>query len=258
MSLHTDYEKMPGHWLLAQLGKTVLRPGGIELTKDMLTQLHITANDHVVEFAPGLGVTAKLTLQQNPTYTAIEQNEEAAKQVRTYLQAPKEQCLIGTAENINLPSNSATIVYGEAMLTMQSAKQKTTIIQEAHRILQPGGLYGIHEMSLTTKTIEDNVADVIRKDLIDAIRVNATPLLADEWQNILIAQGFEILYVKQVPMHLLQPKRLVQDEGMFGVMKIAKNVIINPKARKRVIKMKNTFTKYEPYLQGICIVARRL
>ena len=26
-------EKMPGHWVLARLGKRVLRPGGMELTK---------------------------------------------------------------------------------------------------------------------------------------------------------------------------------------------------------------------------------
>jgi hypothetical protein len=27
---------MPGHWLLARLGKQVLRPGGIELTQRVL------------------------------------------------------------------------------------------------------------------------------------------------------------------------------------------------------------------------------
>ena len=26
-------EKMPGHWVLARLGKRVLRPGGMELTR---------------------------------------------------------------------------------------------------------------------------------------------------------------------------------------------------------------------------------
>ena len=32
-------EKMPGHWLLARMGKRVLRPGGIELTSQLLAQL---------------------------------------------------------------------------------------------------------------------------------------------------------------------------------------------------------------------------
>jgi hypothetical protein len=28
--------KVPGHWVLAQLGQSVLRPGGMELTRRML------------------------------------------------------------------------------------------------------------------------------------------------------------------------------------------------------------------------------
>ena len=72
MNTHiVDYEKVPGHWLLASLGKTVLRPGGIQMTRQML-----------VEFAPGLGITAKMTLENKPTYTAIERDEEAAKSVQ--------------------------------------------------------------------------------------------------------------------------------------------------------------------------------
>ena len=59
-------EKMPGHWLLARLGKRVLRPGGRQLTNRMIEALNIRPSDAVVEFAPGLGATARLTLQQKP------------------------------------------------------------------------------------------------------------------------------------------------------------------------------------------------
>ena len=47
--------KMPGHWLLARLGKRVLRPGGLELTSRLLANLAIGPADAVVELAPGLG-----------------------------------------------------------------------------------------------------------------------------------------------------------------------------------------------------------
>ena len=255
MTAQLDYEKMPGHWLLASLGKTVLRPGGLQLTTTMLDQLNIQPTDKVVEFAPGLGVTAKMTLTKGPSYTAIEQNEDAAKKVRTYLNGENQQCLIGTAENTGLPDNHATIVYGEAMLTMQSPKQKTQIIREAKRILKVGGKYAIHEMSLTPAVLEEGIRENIRKDLVDAIRVNALPLLEQEWKEVLEKEGFEIEFVQSVPMHLLHPKRLIQDEGIFGVMKIVKNIATNAKARKRVLKMRGTFMKYEPYLRGVCLVA---
>ena len=55
-----------GHWILAKMGKKVLRPGGKELSLKMIENLNITSNDDVVEFAPGLGFTAEITLAKKP------------------------------------------------------------------------------------------------------------------------------------------------------------------------------------------------
>src|ERR1700731_4041582 len=76
-------EKMPGHWLLARLGKRVLRPGGRQLTNRMIEALNIRPSDEVIEFAPGLGATARLTLKRKPTsYTAVERDKDAAAVVQ--------------------------------------------------------------------------------------------------------------------------------------------------------------------------------
>ena len=50
--------RMQGHWLLATLGKRVLRPGGIELTRRMLQAAAPKAGQRVVELGPGVGRTA--------------------------------------------------------------------------------------------------------------------------------------------------------------------------------------------------------
>ncbi len=72
-----------GHWLLAKMGKKVLRPGGLELTTQLLHELHIEGSDSVVEFAPGLGLTASMVLEHHPRYyTGIELNDEAASLLR--------------------------------------------------------------------------------------------------------------------------------------------------------------------------------
>ena len=105
-----DYTKMPGHWLLAQMGKRVLRPGGVELTRRMLEALDIRSTDEVVEFAPGLGVTARAALEREPaSYTGIERDETAARQVASYLKGPGRQCLVGRAEDAGLPGALATV-----------------------------------------------------------------------------------------------------------------------------------------------------
>ena len=252
-----DYEKMPGHWVLASLGKKVLRPGGLELTRHMLSSLNISNLDTVVEFAPGLGVTANMTLQKKPyEYIGVEQNENAASSVRSYLNGERRTCIVGDAQNTGLEDNVASVIYGEAMLTMQSAKQKKQIVAEAKRILRPGGKYAIHEMCLTPETIDEETKAAIQKDLSVAIRVNARPLTISEWKQVLEEEGFIVTEIKTAPMHLLRPKRMIQDEGILGVLRIASRVLSNPKARKRVLNMRAQFTKYEQYIQGVTMVAQ--
>ena len=146
---HLDATKMPGHWLLLRLGKRVLRPGGLELTRRMLDDLNIQPDDDVVEFGPGLGVTARLTIARRPhSYVGIERDENAARIVRHYLKGFGGQCLIASADETGLANARASVIYGEAMLTMQGQNQKVAIIAEAARLLRPGGRYGIHELCL--------------------------------------------------------------------------------------------------------------
>jgi ubiquinone/menaquinone biosynthesis C-methylase UbiE len=251
-----DYKTMPGHWVLASLGKKVLRPGGLHMTRKMLADLNIGEQDEVVEFAPGLGITAQITLQMNPLqYTAVEQNEVAAKVVRSYVHGNNRHVLIANAEHVPLPDGSATVIYGEAMLTMQTSAQKSRIIAEAKRILKPGGKYGIHEMSLTPVDIDDTTKKEIRQDLAKAIRVNASPLTAAEWQQLLIHHGFKVVSVHTAPMHLLHLRRLIQDEGWKGVLKITGNIVLNRQARQRVLTMRKQFVKHAEHIQGISIIA---
>ena len=54
MEDHKKISVQQGHWVLANVGKKVLRPGGIELTQKMIASLHINSEDDVVESPPGL------------------------------------------------------------------------------------------------------------------------------------------------------------------------------------------------------------
>jgi len=50
--------RMQGHWLLAKLGKRILRPGGRALTAKLLEQAKPSGDDDIVELGPGVGATA--------------------------------------------------------------------------------------------------------------------------------------------------------------------------------------------------------
>lgn len=247
---------MPGHWLLAKMGKRVLRPGGLELTRAMLDRLAIGPGDAVVEFAPGLGVTARLTLSRQPaSYTAVERDETAAAEVRRFLNGPGQQCRIGSAEQTGLPDQSANVVYGEAMLTMQGTEQKRRIIAEALRLLKPGGRYGIHELILTPDDIPAEVQEDVSREMSHNIHVGARPLTATEWRQLLEAAGFEIQSQATAPMHLLEPRRMIRDEGFFRALRFVFNVLRTPEARRRVFSMRKMFRKHREHLAAMTFVA---
>ena len=231
-----DYSRAPAFEVLFHLGKMTMRPGGMELTHRMLDELQIEARDKVVELAPGRGATTRMVLKLLPqSYTAIERDVSSQQNVQEILREGElGQCVVGTAQTTGLDDGCASVVFGEAMLTMQTRAMKLKIAKEAFRLLIPGGRYGIHETCLK----EDSSAEVkkeIESALRDALRVGARPLTLKEWEELLEEAGFSVRKTYEAPMLLLQPQRMIQDEGIKGSLQFVSRVIASPSARRRIL-----------------------
>lgn len=251
-------EKMPGHWVLARLGKRVLRPGGMQLTRRLLEALRIQHTDDVVEFAPGMGVTARLTLKLGPaSYTAVERDAAAAKIVSGYLKEG-HQCVVGSASETGLPDRCATVVYGEAMLTMQTENMKRQIVREAYRLLKSGGRYGIHEMCLMSDSLDEAKKKETERALTGVVHHGVRPLSVSEWSSLLQSEGFSVQSVDIAPMSLLEPGRLIRDEGLAGALRFAWNLMRDSEARQRVLEMRSVFRRQRHLLGAVAILAEKL
>ncbi|EUA09479.1 methyltransferase domain protein [Mycobacterium kansasii 732] len=254
-----DEDHLQGHWLLARLGKRVLRPGGVELTRTLLARADVGDAD-VLELAPGLGRTAAEILVRHPrSYVGAEGDPDAANLVRGVLHdhGSLGDVRVTDASDTGLPDASVDVVIGEAMLTMQGDAAKHAIVAEAARVLRPRGRYAIHELALTPDDVPDDVSTEVRQSLARAIKVNARPLTIAEWSRLLAGHGLVVEHVATAPMALLQPRRLIADEGLFGALRFAKNVLTQPAARKRVLMMRNTFRKHRQRLAAVAIIASK-
>ena len=226
-----------GYWVLARAGKRVLRPGGLKLTKRMLSAANMQGKK-IVEFAPGLGPAA-------------------VARVEAIVKPHGGTVINAKAQETGLSSESAEVVVGEAMLTMQGEKAKAEIAAEAFRLLKPGGRYAIHELGLTPNDIDPELADGLRKQLARTIRANARPLTENEWRAVLTNAGFEVEWRGFAPMASLSLRRNLADEGLLGVARIIRNLIRDKDLRARVLQMRSTFNKYRDHLTGIAIVAKK-
>jgi SAM-dependent methyltransferase len=247
---------MHGHWLLARLGKRVLRPGGVGLTRTLLAHAELTDAD-VLELAPGLGRTAAEILARRPrSYLGAEQDPDAARLARNVV-AGRGDVQVCDAAQTGLADSSTDVVIGEAMLTMQGDAAKHATVNEASRVLRPGGRYAIHELALTPDTIADEIKTDVRQSLARAIKVNARPLTVAEWRQLLSDHGLIADHVATAPMALLQPRRLIADEGLLGALRFGKNLLTHRDARRRVLTMRSTFRRHRDRLIAVAIVAHK-
>ncbi|QWW19195.1 methyltransferase domain-containing protein [Schaalia sp. 19OD2882] len=246
----------PGHWVLARMGKKVLRPGGAELSRRMLDHAGLAGAD-VVEFAPGLGHTAAQVMAAAPaSYTGVDADPEAVRTVSAVV-GPAGTVRHGDAAATGLPDACADVVIGEAMLTMQGEAAKKAIIGEAARLLRPGGRYVIHELAVTPDDIDPAVHTEIRKALARAIHVNARPLTPAQWAETLQEAGLVVEWTDTAPMALLDARRNLADEGPVRMLRIMWNLLRDGQMRSRVMAMRRTFKEHEKNMCGVALVARR-
>ncbi len=251
-------DKLQGHWILARAGKRVLRPGGLELTRRMLDALAIRPEDRIVEFAPGLGVTARIVLQHHPlAYWGVERERAAAEYLRQQLSGYSAEIVLGQAEKSGLSDACASVVYGEAILSMQSQEQKNRIFAEARRLLAAGGRYGIHELYFLPDDISDCVRHEIQAAMSKEIHAGVQPLSRSEWLRLFEQNGLKVTWTCDAPMHLLEPRRMLQDEGFLGCLRIAFNIATNSMLRHRILAMRRLFRKYGEHLGAISLVGQR-
>ena len=146
------------------------------------------------------------------------------------------------------------MVYGEAMLSMQTQDRKQRIFAEARRLLAPSGRYAIHELCFLPDDISPALRREIQAELSKEIHVGVQPLSRAEWIALYEQNGMTISWNAQAPMHLLEPWRILRDEGLSGGVRVVFNLLTTPDLRKRMLGMRRLFRKYENHLRAIALV----
>ncbi|MDX2765159.1 hypothetical protein P1S61_38365 [Streptomyces sp. ME08-AFT2] len=73
--------------------------------------------------------------------------------------------------------------------------------------------------------------------------------------ELLAAVGFTVTALKTAPMALLEPRRLVADEGVVPALRIASRALRNPSALRRVLHMRRVFHRHRDHLGAISLLA---
>ena len=148
-------------------------------------------------------------------WTPVPRREQVADILAAHSRQTDTEYVVADAASTGLPDVSADLVVGEAMLTIQSDDHKREIIAEAARILAPGGRYAIHELALRADRSPEELEE-IRRSISRTIKVGARPLTAPAWEALLREAGLEVTWTGTASMSLLEPSRIIEDEGILG------------------------------------------
>lgn len=243
--------------MLARLGKKVMRPGGLAPSLRMIEALRITSEDDVIDMWPGLGVTTQHTLSARPrSYTSIERGRAESARVERILAGPNQRSIVVPTHKTGLDEDSASVIYGEALLTLETAKRKAATVAEAARLLRPGGRYGIHELLLTPTSLTESAKDEIENVLTKVLHVLARPLTRDEWRRLLESHGFDVEFEETGKLLLLDIPTFVADEGLLGTAAFLGRSLAHPTVLPRLATIWNTFHRYRDNLGSIVLTAR--
>jgi len=79
----------------------------------------------------------------------------------------------------------------------------------------------------------------------------------EDWAAMLEEAGFRVEQQRKAPMALLEPVRLIRDEGFGGALRFAGRLATHRPERRRVFEMRRTFRSLRPHLTAVGLVARK-
>lgn len=229
------------------VGIKVLHPGGYKATEKLCSMSNISNNSNVLDIACGTGTTSFfINKKYNANVTGIDISEYLIGIANNKLSKDKTQNKIkfelGNALKLPYKNNTFDFVISQAFFILIDDKEKA--LKEIYRVLKPGGHFGSLELGWFTKPSKEAYSKLYENTCKDFIpRV----VLFEEWENFFISEDLKHLATTKNPMQGGMMKML-KAEGLVNFLKIMKYMITNPYDRKRMMKIQNTFDKYNNYL----------
>ncbi|MGP1454838.1 MAG: class I SAM-dependent methyltransferase [Treponema sp.] len=247
-----------GHVFLARLGKTTLRPGGIDATAWLLEQAAITAQTKILEVACNMGRTMiQLSKKFGCNITGLDLDEHALEKARENIEKNhlQDKLTLIQGDALALPFEDASfdVVINEAMLTMLAGERKDKALKEYFRVLKPGGMLLTHDVLFTVEDPEQQKE--LRMSLSKVINVNVEPLDVAGWQDLFQRNGFTVTH-KCGAMTLMSPRGMIRDEGVKNALRIVRNAL-KKENKPTFLRMFRYFNGHKQALGYICNVGRK-
>ncbi|WP_066256398.1 class I SAM-dependent methyltransferase [Neobacillus drentensis] len=175
---------------LAKFGVGGAHPGGIPLTKNILSGENITNKTQILDAGCGTGQTAAYLYQQyKAKVVGLEINPIMIKKAKKRFQSLNLpiQLIQGSVENLPFPDNSFDYILSESVLAFVN---KPIALREFFRVLKKGGRLIANEMTINTKLSPPEELEIMKFYALDSL------LMEKDWKSLLEQTGFQEIVIK--------------------------------------------------------------
>lgn len=222
------------------VGLSVLHPGGFNATMKLADECKIGGESRVLDIACGKGTSAIFLAQKyGCRVEGLDISGDLIKEAREFArQKGVDDAVsfrVGDALDLPYSENEFDVSVSQAMLILVSDKRKA--LQEAKRVVKPGGYAGWLELSWKEHP-DKEFMEAVSYEICAYCMTNV--LTFENWEKLFLDAGFSQVKVIQSPMTMSGMKGMIRDEGLGTAIRVMAKYLFKARVRKRM-KNLNTF-----------------
>jgi SAM-dependent methyltransferase len=202
----------------------------------------------VLDIACGKGRTSVYVAKKfGCRVVGIDLREDSIEEAKKFAIKNKVDHLVSfqvaDAQNLPFSDNEFDMTLSQAMLILVDDKKK--VVEEAARVLKPGGTPAWLELSWKKDPTEEFLRDATEGICAMCI---SNVITFDKWEKILNVDGVGQIKVHTFDMSFRGMIGMLRDEGLFNGFRVMYRYMVYPKIRRRMQKLDNFFKTYPEYI----------
>jgi SAM-dependent methyltransferase len=240
--------------LMAELGKTVIHPGGGRSTEELLAMAAPEPGQRVLDAGCGIGTTAaQIARRFNCEVVALDINEANLDRARCTVEQVGVDDRVtvrrGDIEQLDSEDESFDVVFVEAVTMFVHRKRAAA---EVVRVCRRGGRVVDHEF-IWRKPPPPGRRELFMGKVCPGIDFDTEA----DWTDLYRAAGLENLQTTTGPFAMMTPSGLLRDEGLLGSARFMGRAFSRPAYMRKMAWLMPRMMRAMPYLGYVVVGGTR-
>lgn len=240
--------------LMAELGKTVIHPGGGRSTRELLEMARIGAHHRVLDAGCGIGSTAaQIAERYGCQVVAVDVKDANCDRARVTIASngvsDRVEVRQGDIERLEFEDESFDVVIVEAVTMFVHRKRAAA---EVVRVCRRGGRVSDHEF-IWRKPPPAGARELFVGKVCPGIEFDTE----DDWTSLYRAAGLSDLQTTTGPFAMMTPPGFLRDEGLAGTARFMARSLSRPAYVQKMAWLMPRMLRAMPYLGYVVVGGTR-